>query len=118
MRLFELEIDEQKYTACCGLKALHLLQKKCTTLKEFEKRLLGKSDNEEDGREEPDVELVLDTAKMFIEEGSRAGKKEVDMDVVEEALNTTGNLYGVVAQLYSIYVQSMYAESGENEEKN
>lgn len=39
MRLFDLEIDGQKYPACCGLRALAQIQKKYGSLSAFEKKL-------------------------------------------------------------------------------
>lgn len=113
MRIFDLTIDGETYDAVCGLACLNRIQRKCGSLKNFEKKLMGSENDETD----IDIALVIDTAVDFIESGCKATGKKVEKDI-REIVNNASNMYGIITQLYEIYIKSMYPESDKNSEKN
>ena len=75
MRLFDLEIDGQKYPACCGLRALAQIQKKYGSLSAFEKKLLPYQEQTEKGLDEKlldvdamDIQMIMETTELFSQE--------------------------------------------------
>lgn len=120
MRIFDVTIGGKKYKACCGLRALAVLQKEYGNLQEFEKRLLGKADTEsEKATLYPDVNTVINTCKLFLEQGNAAVKGELTEEQIESVLAFADDLYGIATQVYEIYTAGLYSESMEEDgEKN
>lgn len=121
MRIYDLKIGGKVYKACCGLRALSVLQKRYGTLEEFEKKIKVidiNSEKETLENEEnvvladTDIEVVLDTAKLFLEEGAKATKTEA---IKEIELDAAGDPFGLAIHLYEIYIGSMLPENEESE---
>lgn len=118
MRIFDIEMEGKKYKVCCGLRALGELQKKYGSLKEFEKKLAPYTNQEKDDETEEDtnidIETVMSTAKLFLEEGARATGGESVADQVEFM---ACNPFDLSVQLLNVYIESMMPEN-EEPEKN
>lgn len=117
MRIFNLSIDEKTYPACCGIRALALLQKKYGSLKEFENKIFSRSDDTEKSEnylDEIDYQALLDTTMLFLEEGAEAtGKKAPDKKIVYAVSNPAK----LATEIFTTYAGSMFPEN-ENDEKN
>lgn len=120
MRIFDLVMDGKAYKACCGLRALAELQKRYGTLTQFEGNLTGKQGVAEEGGGEtvPNVDTVMDAAKLFLKAGNDATGGSLSEEEIEMIVHSSGDMFGTVGQLYQIYAASMYAEGQEDEEKN
>ena len=122
MRLFDLEIDGQKYPACCGLRALAQNQKKNGSLSAFEKKLLPYQEQTEKGHDEKlldvdamDIQMIMETTELFLKEGAFLTGEKVETDKI---LCSASNPFGLVLQLFDIYVMSMKPDNEENVSKN
>lgn len=124
MRVFDLEINGERYKACCGLRVLGKLQKKYGSLKEFEKKIApfakagmedGNDNTSQDMEEDNvDIEAVINTAELFLDEGAAAFGTESGAGQVAFI---SGSPLLLAAQLFNIYVESMMPEN-EEPEKN
>lgn len=122
MRVFDLEINGKQYKACCGLRVLGKLQKKYGSLKEFEKKIapFAQEEMENDGTSQDmqednvDIEAVINTAELFLDEGAAATGMESGAGQVAFI---SGSPLLLAAQLFDIYVESMMPEN-EEPEKN
>ena len=128
MRLFDLEIDGEKYKACCGLRALAILQKRYGNLSDFENKIAPKAndhdiddeshdedlDDDTPGKSDIDIQAVIDTAILFIKEGALATGIECPST---DAIYSASDPYGIAAQLFIIYVESLIQDN-EDDEKN
>lgn len=124
MRIFDLEVNGKKYKACCGLRALGKLQKKYGSLKEFERKIApfaeagAEGDNngalQELAEDNMDIEAVINTAELFLDEGAAASGTESGAGQVAFI---SGSPLLLAAQLFDIYVESMMPEN-EEPEKN
>ena len=117
MRIFNLSIDEKTYPACCGIRALAQLQKKYGSLKEFENKIFSRSEDTEKSENYPDeidYQVLLDTTRLFLEEGAEAtGKKAPDKKIVYAVSNPAK----LATEIFTTYAGSMFPEN-ENDEKN
>ena len=82
MRLYDLPIDGNVYTACCGLHALEQLQNQHGSLDVFEKKLIG------DAKENVslDIATVRNTARLFLEDGAKASGSELTKKDIESII--------------------------------
>ncbi len=120
MRIFELEIEGNKYKACCGLRALSELQKRFCSLKKFEEKIApysrkeGSDLQEDENIEDVDIDDLLYTAKLFLDEGAAATG---GTSIADKLPFMSCNPFDLSVQLFNIYIESMIPEN-EEEEKN
>lgn len=124
MRIFNLEIEGKEYKACCGLRVLGELQKRYGSLKEFEKKIAPYSQKEENDSQDDktkvdddidvDIDVILDTAKLFLNEGAEATGGE---SIADKVPFMSCNPFALSIQLFNIYLESMIPEN-EEPEKN
>lgn len=103
MRLYDLPIDGNVYTACCGLHALEQLQNQHGSLDVFEKKLIG------DAKENTqlDIATVRNTARLFLEDGAKASGSELTKKDIESIVDNAGGVYDLAANLYVIFSKSI-----------
>ena len=112
MRLYDLPIDGNVYTACCGLHALEQLQNQHGSLDVFEKKLIG------DANVSLDIATVRNTARLFLEDGAKASGSELTKKDIESIIDNAGGVYDLAANLYVIFSKSIASNVDEKNEES
>lgn len=114
MRLYDLPIDGNVYTACCGLHALEQLQNQHGSLDVFEKKLIG------DAKENTqlDIATVRNTARLFLEDGAKASGSELTKKDIESIVDNAGGVYDLAANLYVIFSKSIASNVDEKNKES